>query len=71
MPDAGTTQSEPPPRSATVAVVVVCLTMGAISALEAHHVAGTHGFPIEVVTAIASTTPRWILLAAVLPFVLA
>ena len=43
-----------PPRAATLAVVVVCLAMGAISALEAHHVAGTHGFPIEVMAAVAS-----------------
>ena len=59
-----------PPRAATLAVVIVCLAMGAISALEAHHVAGTHGFPIEVMAAVASTTPRWILLAVILPFVL-
>jgi two-component system LytT family sensor kinase len=38
--------------------------------MEAHHVAGTHGFPIDVLQAVASTTPRWILLAVVLPFVL-
>lgn len=59
-----------PPRVATFAVVMVCLAMGAISALEAHHVAGTHGFPIDVLAAVASTTPRWIMLAVVLPFVL-
>jgi hypothetical protein len=59
-----------PPRVATIAVVIVCVAMGAISALEAHHVAGTHGFPIDVLAAVASTTPRWILLAVVLPFVL-
>lgn len=55
---------------ATLAVVVTCLVLGGISALEARHVSVTHGFPIDWFTAVASTTPRWILLAAVLPFVL-
>ena len=44
--------------------------LGAISALEARHVSVTHGFPIDWSLAVTSTTPRWLLLAAVLPFVL-
>lgn len=44
--------------------------MGAISAAEARHVSVAHGFPIEWSLALVSTTPRWILLAAALPFVL-
>ncbi len=51
-------------------VVCVCLTLGGISALEARHVSVTHGFPLDWPTLLASTTPRWLLLAAVLPFVL-
>jgi sensor histidine kinase YesM len=50
-------------------VVVVCLALGGIAALEARHVSVTHGFPITWFTAISSTTPRWLLLAATLPFV--
>ena len=48
----------------------VCLTLGGISALEARHISVTHGFPLDWLTVLASTTPRWILLAVVLPFVL-
>ena len=55
---------------ATLAVVCACLVLGATSALEARHVSVTHGFPLDWGTVIASTTPRWILLAIVLPFVL-
>jgi hypothetical protein len=55
---------------ATLTVAAVCLALGTISVLEARHVSVTHGFPIDWVTAVASTTPRWILLAIVLPFVL-
>jgi len=55
---------------ATLAVVFVCLMLGAISALESRHVSVTHGFPLDWPTVIISTTPRWIMLAAVLPFVL-
>ena len=51
-------------------MVFVCLMLGAISALEARHVSVTHGFPLDWPTVVISTTPRWILLAAVLPFVL-
>lgn len=59
-----------PSTLATLAVVLVCLTLGAISALESRHVSVTHGFPLDWPTVIISTTPRWILLAAVLPSVL-
>jgi hypothetical protein len=55
---------------ATLAVAGVCLVLGATSALEARHVSVTHGFPLDWFTVLASTTPRWILLALVLPFVL-
>ena len=48
----------------------VCLILGGISALEARHISITHGFPLDWFTVVASTTPRWILLAVVLPFVL-
>lgn len=51
-------------------MIVVCLVLGGISALEARHVSVTHGFPIDWFTAIASTMPRWVLLAIVLPVVL-
>lgn len=50
--------------------MLVCLTLGFISALEARHVSHTHGFPLDWYTVLISTTPRWILLAIVLPFVL-
>ena len=63
-------ESASPSKLATLAVVVVCLVLGAISALESRHVSVTHGFPLDWPTVIISTTPRWILLAAVLPFVL-
>ena len=55
---------------AAFVVAAVCLALGGIGALEARHVSVTHGFPIDWFTAVASTTPRWILLATVLPFVL-
>jgi hypothetical protein len=59
-----------PSPGATLAVVLVCLTLGGISSLEARHVSVTHGFPLDWSTVLLSTTPRWILLAAVLPLVL-
>jgi two-component system, LytTR family, sensor kinase len=55
---------------ASLVAVCVCLALGGISALEARHVSVTHGFPLAWTTVLASTTPRWILLAAVLPFIL-
>ena len=59
-----------PSPMATLAVAFVCLALGGISALEARHVSVTHGFPIDWSMAVVSTTPRWILLAVALPFVL-
>ena len=44
--------------------------LGGISALEARLVSATHGFPIDWMMAVSSTTPRWIVLAVALPFVL-
>lgn len=55
---------------ACLAVAVVCLLLGAVSALEARHVSMTHGFPLDWYIVILSTTPRWVLLAAALPVVL-
>jgi two-component system LytT family sensor kinase len=55
---------------ASVSVVVICLALGLISALEARHVSISHGHPMGSSIVLASTTPRWILLALVLPFVL-
>jgi two-component system, LytTR family, sensor kinase len=52
------------------AVAFVCLLLGGTSALEARHVSVTHGFPLDWSTVLLSTTPRWILLAVVLPFVM-
>jgi len=60
----------PPLSMASLVVVFVCLVLGALSALEARHVSVTHGFPLDWATVLISTTPRWILLAVVLPFVL-
>ena len=54
---------------ASLVVVVICVTLGAISALESRHVSVTHGLPLDWSLVIASTTPRWLLLALVLPFV--
>ena len=59
-----------PPLLAILVVVLACLLLGGISALEARHVSVTHGFPLDWFTVLTSTTPRWILLAVVLPFVL-
>ncbi len=47
-----------------------CLVLGGLSALESRHVTTTHGFPLDWFTVLVSTTPRWILLAVALPFVL-
>ncbi|MBC7897407.1 MAG: histidine kinase, partial [Cytophagaceae bacterium] len=44
--------------------------LGAIGALEARHVSVVHGQPLEWSLVLATTTPRWLLLAAALPFVL-
>lgn len=68
--DTLTTERGSPSILATLAVVLVCLVLGAISALESRHVSVTHGFPLDWPTVIISTTPRWIMLALVLPFIL-
>jgi two-component system, LytTR family, sensor kinase len=44
--------------------------LSGISVLEARLVSVTHGFPIDWMTAALTTTPRWIVLAVALPFVL-
>ena len=62
-------RARPSPWAALV-VAAVCLALGGISALEARHVSTTHGFPLDWTTVLLSTTPRWILLAVVLPFIL-
>ena len=59
-----------PSPLALLAVVVVALALGATSALEARHVSTTHGFPLDWGIILLSTTPRWVLLALLLPFVL-
>lgn len=66
----GSRTAGPPSMMASLAVVGVCLLLGAMGALEARHVSVTHGFPLGLPLVLASTTPKWILLAAVLPFVL-
>jgi hypothetical protein len=58
------------PNAASLALVAVCLGLGGISLLEARVVAAVHGTPIPWAAVLATTTPRWLLLAAVLPFVL-
>lgn len=58
------------PSAASLALVVVCLGLGGISLLEARLVATVHGTPIPWTVMLVTTTPRWLLLAAVLPFVL-
>jgi len=55
---------------ASLVVGLVCLALGAIGALEARHVSVTHGVPLDHVTVMFSTMPRWIALAITLPFVL-
>lgn len=63
-------ESERPPAWASLVVVLICLMLGGLSALEARHVSVTHGFPLDWTTVLVSTMPRWVLLAVVLPFVL-
>ena len=55
---------------ASLVVVFVCLALGSVGALEARHVAATHGSPIAWLPVIHSTMPRWIGLAVMMPFVL-
>ena len=55
---------------AGAAVVVLCLALGGISGLELHVVSVTHGQPLPWSAVLLTTMPRWVLLAATLPFVL-
>ncbi len=55
---------------ASVVVVVGCLVLGGVSALETRHVSATHGLPIDWLVVLISTTPRWIALAILMPVVL-
>lgn len=57
-----------PVRGASLALILVCMALGGVSALESRHMSVTHGLPISWPAAFASTTPRWLLLAATLPF---
>lgn len=59
-----------PSTAAIAAVVVVCLVLGGITALEARHVSVTHGVHVYWHGIMVSTMPRWVALAATLPFVL-
>jgi len=60
----------PPLRGTSLALVFVCLGLGCVSALETRVVSVAHGFPISWAVILASTAPRWVLLAATLPFAL-
>jgi two-component system LytT family sensor kinase len=60
----------PPLRGASLALVLVCLALGAVSAAETRHVSITHGVPLSWSAVLASTMPRWVLLAATLPLAL-
>ncbi len=55
---------------ASLAVAVICLTLGVISSLETRHISVTHGQPLDWSIVLVSTIPRWVLLAFALPFVL-
>jgi two-component system LytT family sensor kinase len=55
---------------AILAVVFTCLLLGAITAMEARHVSVTHGVHVHWPGIVISTMPRWVALAATLPFVL-
>lgn len=65
--------SEPPGTPsllACLAVAGVCLLLGGVTALEARHVSVTHGVHVHWPGILVSTMPRWVALAATLPFVL-
>jgi two-component system LytT family sensor kinase len=59
-----------PSLIAFLAVAGVCLILGGITALEARHVSVTHGVHVHWPGIVISTMPRWVALAATLPFVL-
>lgn len=56
--------------TAGVTVACICLALGVISAVETRHVSVVHGFPLDWSIVVASTMPRWLLMAIALPFVL-
>ena len=64
--DSGST----PSLLACLAVAVICLLLGGVTALEARHVSVTHGVHVHWPGIFVSTMPRWFALAATLPFVL-
>lgn len=69
------TPSEPPGHRGASAVggmvvVVACLALGSLAAVEARHVSVTHGNPLGWPDVIATTMPRWVVLALAFPFVL-
>ena len=57
-------------RRAGLVVVVACLALGGISALDVRHVSVAHGQPLPWPVVLLITMPRWVLLAATLPIVL-
>ena len=59
-----------PLRGAILALVFICLALGGVSALEIRYMSIAHGFPLGWRIVLAATMPRWILLAATLPFAL-
>ncbi|HJQ35778.1 MAG TPA: hypothetical protein VKB93_01435, partial [Thermoanaerobaculia bacterium] len=61
---------KPPLRGATLALILVCLALAGVSALETRHVSVAHGAPLPWPIILKSTLPRWVLLAATLPLVL-
>ncbi|MGH9888152.1 MAG: sensor histidine kinase [bacterium] len=60
----------PPLPVASLVVACVCLLLGGMSTLESRHISVTHGFPLDWLTLVVSTTPRWVGLAVLMPLVL-
>ena len=67
---AGPTAERAAPWRAELLVALACLALGAISTLELHHMTVTHGEVVHWPVTLLSTMPRWLVLAATLPFVL-
>src|SRR4051794_38439807 len=61
----------PPLVRAGAVVVLACLGLGIIGALDMRFVSTTHGAPIPWSFVLMATMPRWLLLAATLPTILA
>src|SRR4051812_23121762 len=59
----------PPSSRAGAIIVLVCLALGAVSAQELHFMSRAHGTPLSWTTLLLSTMPRWLVLAAALPWV--